>query len=236
VNHMEGHIMSVLYKNTDPIGFPLLALLISGGHTQLLLATKWGDYELLGETQDDAVGEAFDKVARMLELPYPGGPEISRLANEARQANLANKFNLPKPMIDSQDYNFSFSGLKTSVLYKIKKLKELTRALKQVLSMKFENAVSEILIAKTRRALLEYQPKTLVVAGGVIANTYLRGEFEKLVAAYSDVSLRIPEKELSTDNAIMIGVAGYLNTLTRTQTRDITSLRAIGNLDITSTK
>jgi len=123
-NHLEGHIASVLF-NKNKIEFPAIALLISGGHTELALLKSWKEKEKLGETQDDAVGEAFDKVARILGLPYPGGPEISRLAEEAREKNIKSEKEFPRPMIHSKDFNFSFSGLKTAVLYYVKKLEKL---------------------------------------------------------------------------------------------------------------
>ena len=118
INHMEGHIASILIENGDDreVKFPALALLISGGHTEIVKIDNWGKYEVLGQTRDDAVGEAFDKTARMLNLPYPGGPEISRLAAQAKEENLLRKAKFPRPMIHSGDFNFSFSGLKTTVL------------------------------------------------------------------------------------------------------------------------
>ena len=126
VNHMEGHIASVLLES-KVTNFPALGLLISGGHTELVLINNWGEYKRIGETQDDAIGEAYDKVARMLDLPYPGGPEISKLAKQAREENLSNEsISFPRPMIGSGDLNFSLSGLKTAVLYKVQELGEVS--------------------------------------------------------------------------------------------------------------
>ena len=184
-NHMEGHIVSVFAKNTgefklekNKANFPILSLLISGGHTEIVLVKDYGKYKILGETVDDAVGEAYDKVARMLELPYPGGPEISRLAEERRKiilksfkepevglkASLKSDFGpksipikLPRPMIYTKDFNFSFSGLKTAVLYLIRDLKkaniEIDQNMKSKIALEFENAVSETLVYKTKKAL-----------------------------------------------------------------------------------
>ncbi len=280
VNHMEGHIVSALLRaensktqspKTKPTrsdrettnylllttNFPALALLISGGHTELVLIKNWHDYEIVGETQDDAVGEAFDKVARLLGLPYPGGPEISRLAEEARVGNSSftkgggepssrrisnpssedgvlplrkgesDKITLPRPMLHSKDLNFSFSGIKTSVLYLIKNLPELTDELKKEIALEFENAVTEVLITKTKNAALQYGARALLLGGGVVANTHIRKEFEKL-AETEGFELHIPERGLTTDNALMIAVAGLIRN--RRDEPPQGDLRAHGNL------
>ncbi|MDQ5912331.1 MAG: hypothetical protein QG568_546 [Patescibacteria group bacterium] len=265
INHMEGHIVSVLTEsgelsgpdsdtisiqannatphpknaNTPTVEFPALALLISGGHTELVLSKDWHQYEVIGQTVDDAVGEAFDKVARIIGLPYPGGPKISKLAAESRAANLREKYktdtnlgigaglgeypwNLPRPMLKSPDFNFSFSGLKTAVLYAVKdKLKDralndstitaaqLTDVEIKTLAEEFENAVTDVLTHKTRRAIEETNTQTLIIGGGVIANIYIREAFRK-VADQTGIKLFTPSVSLSTDNSVMIGVAGYL--------------------------
>jgi N6-L-threonylcarbamoyladenine synthase len=223
INHMEGHIVSILTdgestKNQAPntkVDFPAVALLVSGGHTELQLVHDWGQYELLGQTRDDAVGEAFDKVARLLGLPYPGGPEISRLAHEARTelqvTNHKSPISFPRPMINSDDYDFSYAGLKTAVLYKIKDLGELTDNLKKEIAREFEDAAIEVLVSKTKKALANTSAKTLIVGGGVIANTYLRHELTHMLTEFPDVRLLLPTRELSTDNAVMIGIAGYIS-------------------------
>lgn len=235
VNHMEGHILSVLAENgkenpktksqNPKIDFPAIALLISGGHTELVLVEDWLTYERIGETRDDAVGEAFDKVARLLDLPYPGGPEISRLATESRSKNLESRksenkkdskfhipysIHLPRPMIGTDDYDFSFSGLKTAVLYEVKKQETLSDAHKREIAREFEDAATEVLASKTKRALEDHGAQTLIVGGGVIANTHIREALSKVA---SDVGTKIflPSRELSTDNAVMIGIAGFLN-------------------------
>jgi N6-L-threonylcarbamoyladenine synthase len=234
VNHMEGHIVSPLLDGKS-VEFPALSLLISGGHTELVLVKKWGDYTIVGETKDDAVGEAFDKVARMLELPYPGGPEISRLAEVNRKKKIATKYSLPRPMIYSDDYHFSFSGLKTAVLYTLKKIKKVTDEDKMDIAQEFEDAVTEVLISKTRRALEEYGARTLIVGGGVIANSFIRAAFEHLVSKYPDISLRIPRIELATDNAVMIAMAGYISHLSgRPVPKESASIKAEGNLRLST--
>ncbi len=219
VNHMEGHIVSVLlhgnegtgngHQGTD-VSFPAVALLVSGGHTELQLVRDWGSYELLGQTRDDAVGEAFDKVARLLDLPYPGGPEISRLAAEARSADMKAPFSFPRPMLRSDDYDFSYAGLKTAVLYKTKELGALSDAQKKEIAREFEDAAIEVLIEKTKKTLLATGARTLIVGGGVIANAYLRDELAAMLSEFPDVRLLLPTRELSTDNAVMIGIAGYI--------------------------
>lgn len=224
VNHMEGHIMSVLPQK---INFPALSLLISGGHTELVLMKDWYHYEIIGQTRDDAVGEAFDKVARMLNLPYPGGPEISKLANLQRKTQTSTpEYILPRPMIHSKDFDFSFSGLKTAVLYSLKK----ENTPKEVVAKEFEDAVTEVLISKTFRAIDEHNIKTLIIGGGVVSNEYIRSQFEEKIHEYAGLSLLFPTPELRTDNALMIGLAGYLQWLKNDTDRVIT---AKGNLKLT---
>ncbi len=213
INHMEGHIVSVLASAQKNITFPALALLISGGHTELVNIPNWTKYEVVGQTRDDAVGEAFDKVARMLSLPYPGGPHISELAEKERKENKnpANKkFSFPRPMIHSHDFDFSFSGLKTSILYKIKELKELTPKIKQEIACEFEDAVVEVLLSKTKKAIEKYSSQSLIIGGGVIANTQIRSSFQKLDAEFPSLKVFVPEMSLTTDNAVMIAMAGYI--------------------------
>ncbi len=236
VNHMEGHIMSVLIDNETmsmDVQFPALALLISGGHTELVEIKNWHDYTVLGRTRDDAVGEAFDKVARLLGLPYPGGPHVSKLAAEYRKKNGERMFDLPRPMITSKDFDFSFSGIKTSVLYTLKKLTDITPLSdeqKSAMACEFENAVTEVLVAKTARALDETGAQTLIIGGGVVANTYIRAQFEKLISSrFPHVSLRVPSFDLSTDNSIMIAVAGYFQVMKGLPNTDIV---ANGNLSL----
>lgn len=213
VNHMEGHILSVLLStkenetiDTSNIDFPALSLLISGGHTELVLINNWMEYKIIGETVDDAVGEAFDKVARILGLPYPGGPEISRLAKIGKENE---KIKLPRPMINTQDYKFSFSGLKTAVLYLVRDLKDITDQDKKDIAREFQTAVGDVFIRKIKMAIEEFGVNHLIVAGGVAANQYLRERFENEL----NVKILLPEKDLATDNSVMIGMAGYFGAI-----------------------
>ncbi len=214
VNHLEGHIYANLFTAGAELRFPLLATIVSGGHTQLILMPDHFQYVLLGETEDDAVGEAFDKVAKMLGLPYPGGPEIGKRADIYRTAaeRVPAKM-FPRPMLNTEDYRFSFSGLKTSVLYSLQK--EPSEKLSDPnfiaqMSHEFQEAVVDTLVGKTERALQAYQPKTLVIAGGVSANTRLRERMETMVAGYSECQFLMPPFRYSLDNAAMIGAAGIL--------------------------
>ena len=241
VNHLEGHVLSPLIEahQLQKIAFPALSLIISGGHTELVVIKDWLDYQVVGQTKDDAVGEAFDKVARMLDLPYPGGPEISNLAeqfSEQTKKELKEKHNVifPRPMIDSKDFDFSFSGLKTSVLYFIKKLRdsniEITPELKSVIAQEFQNAVTDVLVSKTQKAFDEFGVKNLILGGGVVANTHIRQAFEKMILRSPHVHLIIPPVNISTDNAIMIAISGYFNFLLGRAAR--TDYKAIGNLSL----
>ena len=241
-NHMEGHILSALiskekdatYRVQD-IAFPALALLISGGHTELVVMEDWRKYRIIGQTRDDAVGEAFDKVARILGLPYPGGPEISRLAEKAEAMKGTSKespsFTLPRPMIHSDDFDFSFSGLKTAVLYTVKKLPELDERTKAAIALEFENAVTEVLIAKTFRAVDTFGIQTLIIGGGVSANKRIRKAFTQK-AAEEGLALYLPDSTFSTDNALMIAVAGMTKLQAGEKGIAAQKLSAQGNLSL----
>ncbi len=229
VNHLEGHIISALVEHTtDPseyvLGdarFPLLALLISGGHTELVHVTNWGTYHVIGRTRDDAVGEAFDKVARLLGLAYPGGPEISKLAHHARmnahvvQPGVAKyEVRLPRPMLTNPNLDFSFSGLKTAVLYEVQKLGELNAHIKGVVAREFEDAVTEVLVHKTARALDAYPARTLLAGGGVAANTHIRNALARMFEERQPHDVfHVPDPSLTGDNAVMIGMAAYMRHL-----------------------
>lgn len=210
INHMEGHIYSALLHAKKHIVFPAIALLVSGGHTELVFIEKPGVYTVIGKTRDDAVGEAFDKTARLLDLPYPGGPRLSALAQNHREKGLTPSFELPRPMINTDDFDFSFSGLKTAVLYKLKSFDEITPSIKEEIAHAFEDAAIGVLMKKTRDAIVLYSAKTLIVGGGVSANTLLRIKLEELEAESEDLTLLMPEKQLSTDNALMIGMTAYI--------------------------
>ncbi len=252
-NHMEGHIVVASLQKVDssesqidstktsPVQstfynlratkYPALALLISGGHTQLVLIKENLNYEIIGTTVDDAVGEAFDKVARMLGLPYPGGKIISDLAQKERDEfpNKKIPYPLPRPMIHSKNLNFSFSGLKTAVLYTLKKIPEITDAVKQEISLEFENAVLDVLNSKVSRAIEEYNPQTLIIGGGVSASKIIRSELSKVCQKYN-MEFLVPEVSASTDNALMIALAGYMNILSGKKSD--TDFRANGNLSL----
>ncbi len=238
VNHMEGHILSALAEKgresifIKDVAMPVLALLISGGHTELVLMKEWLSYELVGQTRDDAVGEAFDKVARMLGLPYPGGPEISRFAEEARAMNETNPYALPRPMIDSGTGDFSFAGLKTAVLYLLKNNPNVDETQKKHIAHEFENAAADVLWKKSADAVEQTGAQTLVIGGGVSANKHIRRVFEtKMKEKYPEVSLRIPSPELTTDNAVMIALAGFYRA-SRKEFANLETLKADGNLSL----
>ncbi|MGH8809358.1 MAG: tRNA (adenosine(37)-N6)-threonylcarbamoyltransferase complex transferase subunit TsaD [Noviherbaspirillum sp.] len=205
VHHLEGHLLSPLLAG-DPPPFPFVALLISGGHTQLMRVEGVGQYTLLGETLDDAAGEAFDKSAKLLGLGYPGGPAISRLAEFGDPG----AYKLPRPMLHSKDLNFSFSGLKTAVLTLVKNhVANICEQDKANIARAFVDAIVEVLVAKCLTALKETGLKRLVIAGGVGANRQLR---EALNAAAAKKRFRVfyPELEFCTDNGAMIAFAGAM--------------------------
>lgn len=198
VHHMEGHLLSPLLAEDKP-AFPFIALLVSGGHTQLMRVGGVGEYELLGETLDDAAGEAFDKTAKLLGLSYPGGPAIAKLAATGK----AGKLQLPRPMLRSGDFDFSFSGLKTAVLTAVRE----GRTDAPTLAAEFQEAVTDVLCAKALTAVEHCELSSLVVAGGVGANLRLR---EKLNAGAKKAGIRVhyPPLDLCTDNGAMIAYCG----------------------------
>ncbi|MEK7639051.1 MAG: tRNA (adenosine(37)-N6)-threonylcarbamoyltransferase complex transferase subunit TsaD, partial [Patescibacteria group bacterium] len=214
VNHMEGHVLASIYdadrdNQLSDISFPAISLLISGGHTELILMKNWGQYEKIGQTRDDAVGEAYDKVARLLGLPYPGGPEVAAQASLARRNKLPKFADLPSPMLRSNDLDFSFSGLKTAVRYAVAD-KTLSKDEVAAIARDFEDAVTAVLLKKTLTAIEQHQAKTLIVGGGVSANQHLKRMFEAaLLTDYPDVTSYFPRPGLSTDNSIMIALAGH---------------------------
>lgn len=250
INHMEGHVVTAAFVTEDKknfsltnLQFPVISLLVSGGHTEIVLTESFGSYKKIGQTRDDAVGEAFDKVARMLGLPYPGGPAVSRLAKEFRETNSStggeNPFIMPRPMMYSDDYDFSFSGIKTAMLYAIRDLtnqntREITEEEKMALACAFEDAAIEVLIHKTLKAVEEYQAQTIIVGGGVAGNTYLKSELAKAVEKkFPNVNLLFPEQWLATDNAVMIGMAAMSQVFSgEIKTRNPEELRADGNLSL----
>ena len=227
VNHMHGHIAAGMFKvgatrqnkpsktMNNHIQFPVLSLLISGGHTELVLSESFKKYVVVGETRDDAAGEAFDKVARMLDLPYPGGPQISALAREAREQKLLMQkclaAPLPRPKLKNDTLDFSFSGVNPAVLYALRGIEKKTRLHTLAYAREVEDAIADVLAEKTATALKRYNACTLVVGGGVSENTHIRAVLANLLAEkFPDTELRLPERELSTDNAVMIGMAAYV--------------------------
>ncbi len=206
VNHLEGHLYSAWVRDSDELippepQFPLVALLVSGGHTEINLMTDHLTYQRLGATLDDAAGEAFDKAARLLDLPYPGGPAIQRTAEEGDPR----RFNFPRAWMDGT-YNFSFSGVKTAVLYETRDLKKRSHNLPVPdLAASFQQAIVDVLFKKTMDAAREYGAKEILVAGGVSANRALRQAFK----SQSEFPVHIPPLSLCTDNAAMIAAAGY---------------------------
>jgi len=272
VNHMEGHVFSIFPKKTKNFNveindkmFPMLSLLVSGGHTELVLIKDGMKYKKIGQTRDDAAGEAFDKVARMLGLPYPGGPEISRLASIERSSSselfkfsgprtsldggttseasqmldIYKPIQLPRPMIYSKDYDFSFSGLKTAVLYLVRDLKEKNPNvlddinIKQKIAKEFQDAAIETLVYKTIKAIKQYDVKTLIVGGGVSADKYLQ---EIMVRDIKTKKLKtkiyFPSKSLTGDNALMIAIAGYFQAKNKKFVKNINKIKAEGNLSL----
>ncbi len=219
VNHIEGHIYGNWLAPKQKIVFPALALIVSGGHTELILMKDHGVYKLIGKTRDDAAGECFDKVGKLLGFEYPGGPKI---AQEAAAGNAA-AIPFPRPMITSKDYDFSFAGLKTAALYWLQKHSAKKTTLADVCAS-FEQAIVDVLVAKTLRAVKEYQPKTVLLGGGVAANKRLRAALTKAVStAYPKVALTLPPLFATVDNALMIAVAGYFHA----KRKDFTSWKKI---------
>ncbi|KGR87376.1 tRNA (adenosine(37)-N6)-threonylcarbamoyltransferase complex transferase subunit TsaD [Lysinibacillus odysseyi] len=202
VHHIAGHI----YANAlvQPMEFPLLALVVSGGHTELVYMKEHGSFELIGETRDDAAGEAYDKVARVLNLPYPGGPHIDRLAHEAQEA-----VPFPRVWLEEDSYDFSFSGLKSAVInYKHNLDQRGEEIIPAQVAKGFQDSVVEVLTAKTVRAAREYSVKQVIAAGGVSANKGLRNALEEAFAN-EGIPFYVPPLKLCTDNAAMIGAAGF---------------------------
>jgi len=220
VNHMEGHIYSAFLEEKlnkfrlKTAVFPALALLVSGGHTELVLMRGHDKYKIIGETLDDAAGEAFDKVARILGLEYPGGPAISVLAE--RKSGIRgpkSKIKLPRPMLSSKDFNFSFSGLKTAVLYMTRDLpKNNLKKLAPAVAREFQEAVVEVLVTKTLAAAKKHKVKSVLLGGGVSANKKLRENLARTIKKeLPDVAYRVSPVAISGDNALMIALAAFFS-------------------------
>ncbi len=248
VNHMVGHLYSPLHpllasplkgeENEVPspggggLGrgdkiFPMISLIVSGGHTMLVLVKNLKEYKILGQTVDDAAGEAFDKVAKLLKLPYPGGPEISKLAARGNPKAI----NFPRPMITAKNYDFSFSGLKTSVLYYMQSLKSIDYSLKTDICASFQQAAVDVLVSKTLRAAKEFNAKSISLSGGVAANVSLR---EKLQVESKKLKAKffVPPLSLCTDNAEMIGLASAIMLYNGYKPKNYKNIKADPNLEL----
>lgn len=213
VNHITGHLVST-FLNLDKwklvnkkTTWPAIALVVSGGHTEIHLVKKAGDWHLLGRTLDDAAGEAFDKVAKLLKLPYPGGPQVSKLAINGN----ASAFKFPRPLLNKPNYDFSFAGLKTAVLYAVQKIKNVNTKVKADVCASFQEAATDVLVSKTLKAAQDLKAKTVIVAGGVSANKNLREKFTTEINEQKiKVNLLFPDLEFTGDNAAMIALAGAI--------------------------
>jgi len=230
VNHIESHIL-VNYLNNKKIQLPALSLVVSGGHTQLILMEKIGKYTILGETRDDAAGECFDKTAKILGLEYPGGPVISKLAKKAKRNY---NINLPRPMINTKDYDFSFSGLKTAVLYFHQKQDKKTQKSKEYINQmcfEIQQSIIDVLIKKTIKAAKDYNVKTIILGGGVSANKELQKQFEnKIQKELPDTKYLFPDQSsLSTDNGLMTAITSFYH---KKETTSWQKLEADANLRI----
>ena len=208
INHMVGHIYAnFITENLIP-AFPLLALVVSGGHTDLLLMKRHGDFTLLGGTRDDAAGEAFDKIGRMLGLSYPAGPEIEKRAKDGNPK----RFRFPRPLLYEDTYEFSFSGLKTAVLREVKTIEKLNNEIINDICRAAQDAIIEVLVKKTLRAAKEHEVKSILISGGVAANQTLRDHFTQTTNSHlPTTNIFAPAKNLCTDNAAMIASAAYFN-------------------------
>jgi len=210
VNHIEGHIYANFVSRQQKIKFPAIILTVSGGHTMLVLMEDHGKYKTIGQTRDDAAGEAFDKAAKLMGLGYPGGPAISATAEKMQDARCKiQTIILPRPMINSLNFDFSFSGLKTALLYKLKKDKDWKNKVPEY-CYEFQQAIIDVLIKKTAKAAKKYRVKSIMLTGGVAANKELRSQMAKEIKKnFPDVAFLVPDLKYTTDNAVMIAVAGY---------------------------
>lgn len=212
VHHISGHIYASHIEHD--MEFPLIALVVSGGHTELILMKEHFSFEKLGETQDDAVGEAYDKVARVLGLPYPGGPVVDKLSRSGIE-----EYKFPRPMMDSNDFNFSFSGLKSHVINLNHNMQQRNESINvENFCRSFQEAVTDVLVAKTIKAKDQYSVKQILVAGGVAANSGLR---EKMKNSITDIPVYFPKMAYCTDNAAMISIAGYYKFLKKNKADDL---------------
>jgi N6-L-threonylcarbamoyladenine synthase len=203
IHHLEGHLLAPMLEKEKP-KFPFIALLVSGGHSQLIYVKELGNYEIIGDTLDDAAGEAFDKTAQLLGLGYPGGASLSKLAEKGKK-----RYDLPRPLLHSNGLDFSFSGLKTAVLYLVKKQANLTEEIKADIAYAFEESITDVLVKKTIQALKQEGLKRVIISGGVGANKTLR---RKIIAEckQNEFEYYFPDLSFCTDNGAMIALAGAL--------------------------
>jgi len=238
INHLEAHIL-INFLDKSPILnlnsqlFPAVCLVVSGGHTILFLMEKNRKYKIIGQTRDDAAGECFDKVARLLGLGYPGGPAIAAEAAKLKTKNYRLITKLPRPMIYHKNYDFSFSGLKTAVLYDFKSRSQKERKSKEYtreMAKEVQQSVVDVLIFKTLKAAREFRAKSIILGGGVAANEELRRQFNyELKAVNQKINFLVPPLQLCTDNALMIAIATYFN---REKTEKIAKIESKANLNI----
>ena len=204
INHLEGHLMSPMMEFPE-ISMPFICLLVSGGHSMIVDVKAKGEYEILGQSQDDAVGEAFDKVGKLLGLPYPGGPHIEKIAMKGNSS----AYDFPRPMIHSDNLNISLSGLKTAVLYTVQKIHDLDDDTKADIAASFQKAVTEVLMAKIKKTINKTNRSKVIIAGGVAANKYIREEFRNLESILN-VKVYYPDLKYCGDNAAMIAYVGSI--------------------------
>ena len=239
-DHMEGHLLVGLFTGSPKLGlgraFPAIVLLVSGGHTQLMLMKGIGKYELLGETRDDAAGEAFDKTARILGLEYPGGPAIAKITAAVPKSRLGPKrdlgIRLPRPMMHTKDFDFSLSGLKTAVLYDYQKRTRKVQESKEyvgAMAKEIQQAIIDVLLKKTLKATQQYNAKSVILGGGVSANEELRKQLTKELKK-EKIAFFLPQKSLATDNGIMPALVGYFLLGKKKYPRDPESIAADPNL------
>jgi len=236
INHIEGHIYAnFINKTISKDVFPAICLVVSGGHTQLILMKNYSKYKILGETRDDAAGECLDKVARILGLEYPGGPIIEKLAFQSKKYSHKKNYqiSLPRPMIYSKNYDFSFSGLKTAVLYDFRKRKPEIRKNKDYISQmcsEAQQAIIDVLIHKSIKAVKDYRVETILLGGGVTANKELRKQIKKKVKRnFTSKTVWLPELQYCTDNAAMTAIASYFHYL-KGEKKGWENVRANSNL------
>jgi len=209
INHLEGHLMSPMMEFPE-ISMPFICLLVSGGHSMIVDVKAKGDYEIIGQSQDDAVGEAFDKVGKLLGLPYPGGPHIEKLALNGNPK----AYDFPRPMIHSDNLDMSLSGLKTAVLYTVQKVEEINNNIKADIAASFQKAVTDVLIAKIKKTMNQTNRSDVIIAGGVAANKYIRKEFKELENTLN-IRVYYPDLKYCGDNAAMIAFVGSMMTATK---------------------